>query len=165
LRRRFLLLVLLGFLAVIPVLWYFFSDTGGPLAQDFSLTDLEGNVFRLSDFRGKVVVVEFMATWCAFCRQQLSFFGEDWDEYAGRVVLIIIDVDVRETEHTLSIYASQFPHRDWIWAMDTANLVRSYGVTAIPKTVIIDQNGRIRSSHTGLMSPASFKDEIEKLLG
>jgi thiol-disulfide isomerase/thioredoxin len=105
-----------------------------------------------------------MATWCSYCRQQLSLFREAWDEYAGKVVLIIIDVDVRETEHMLRVYASQFPHRDWIWALDTANLVKSYGVTAIPKTVIIDQAGRIRSSHTGLISPTSLKDEIEKLL-
>ena len=79
--------------------------------------------------------------------------------------MIIIDIDARESERTLRNFASRFSHSDWIWAMDTANLVKSYMVTAIPKTVIIDRNGIIRYSHTGLMSQSTFKEKIEQLLG
>ena len=162
LKKKVLLFVLLAFLIIIPVLWMLKQNERGP--QDFSLTDLNGNTFRLSDFKGKIVVVEFMATWCIYCRQQISYYEEVWKEYADKAVLIIIDIDASEPEHLLREFADHFSHPDWIWAKDTANLVKSYTVTGIPKTIIFDQNGYVRYSHTGLMSPSAFKEMINQLL-
>ena len=138
----------------------------GTLAPDFSLTDPNGTSSWLSDFRGRVVVIDFMATWCLTCRQEMSHLGTIWEKYEDKIVLMSIDIDpLRETEETLRDFAQEFPYATWIWAMDRANLGLAYQVTYLPKTVIIDQDGYIRFTHTGVVTPASiFIQEIDQLL-
>lgn len=135
------------------------------VAPDFSLRDLEGNTFRLSDFRGKVVLLDFMATWCGPCKQQILNFKVVWEEYKDEIILIPIDVDPRESEDTLRNFIQQYPYATWIWARDTANLVEDYDVTDIPKIVIVDQKGYIRYTHTGATTVSTLIEEIEHLLG
>ena len=162
-QRKGLLLILLAILTVsIPVFWLL--NQNETVAQDFTLTDLNGNTFHLSDFKGKIVVLDFMATWCGACKQQILHYDEVWKEYENKLVLIIIDIDLRESEGALRKFSEQFSHSDWIWARDTANLAKSYKITAIPKTVIIDQNGYIRYSHTGVIPLSTFKNIINQLL-
>jgi len=109
----------------------------GTLAPDFSLTDPNGTSSWLSE-----------------------------EKYEDKIVLMSIDIDpLRETEETLRDFAQEFPYATWIWAMDRANLGLAYQVTYLPKTVIIDQDGYIRFTHTGVVTPASiFIQEIDQLL-
>lgn len=137
----------------------------GRLAPDFSLTDLDRTAFQLSDFRGSVVVIDFMATWCGPCRQEMPHYGIVWEKYGNKIVLMSIDIDPRETEEALRDLAREFPYATWIWAMDTANLGQVYQVAFIPKTVVIDQDGYIRFEHTGVTPASTFVQEIDQLLG
>jgi thiol-disulfide isomerase/thioredoxin len=134
------------------------------LAPDFSLTDLEGTTFQLSDFRGRVVIIDFMATWCSACRAAIPHFGTIWEQYADHIVLMSIDVDPFESEETIRDFANEFPYATWIWAKDSANLLQLYHVTAIPLTVVIDQDGYIRFIHAGISSASTLSREIETLL-
>lgn len=136
----------------------------GILAPDFSLTDLSGNVSWLSDFRGKVVVIGFKATWCGACRSQMPYYGTLWEEYPDEIVLMSIIIDPKESEETVSAFAQEFPYATWIWVRDQANLAQAYMVSLIPKTVIIDQDGYIRFTHTGVTSSSTFIQEIYQLL-
>jgi thiol-disulfide isomerase/thioredoxin len=135
-------------------------------APNFSLTDLKGNIFQLIDYRGKVIVIDFMATWCGPCRQQMPHYKLVFEKYkeCDCVVLMSIDIDPRESEETLRAFAQEFPYATWIWARDTANLAQAYEVFAIPKTVIIDQDGYIRFTHTGVTDATVLVKEIEQLL-
>ncbi|MFQ6080713.1 MAG: TlpA family protein disulfide reductase [Candidatus Bathyarchaeia archaeon] len=188
-RRRETFLALLLFLGVTVAAivggWYLLQPAGqggpspetgqepsgisekhpGTLAPDFSLTDLDGATFRLSDFRGKVVVIDFMATWCGPCRAEMPHYGTIWEKYGDKIVLMSIDVDPRESAEVLRAFADEFPYATWIWARDTANLGQVYQVTAIPKTVIIDQDGYIRFTHVGVTDASTFIQEIDQLLG
>jgi len=173
-RRRTTLvsLIVLG-VVIIAIVggWYLFQpksqEKERKLASDFSLTDLDGNSFQLSDFRGKVVVIDFMATWCGGCRQLMPQLKVVWEKesYSDRIVLMSIDVDPTESAETLRSFAQEFPYATWIWARDTADLAQAYEVTGIPKTVIIDQDGYIRFTHTGVEPAATFIQEIDQLLG
>jgi thiol-disulfide isomerase/thioredoxin len=136
----------------------------GTLAPDFSLIDLEGTPVQLSDFRGRLVVIDFMATWCSACRAAMPQYGAIWEQYANTLVVMSIDVDPFETEETLRSFANEFPYATWIWARDTANLGQTYHITAIPSTVIIDQEGYIRFTHIGVIDAATLSHEIEQLL-
>jgi len=133
-------------------------------APDFSLTDLDGNTFSLSDFMGKVVIIDFMATWCGPCRQQMSHYKVVWETYFDKIVLMSIDVDPRESENMLRAFAQQFTYATWIWARDTANLAEAYKVTAIPKTVIIDQDGYVTFTHVGVVDASVLIQEIDQLI-
>jgi len=169
-RRRtiYVSLIVLGIIIVaIAGSWYLQQSRGtGTLAPDFSLTDLNGDAFRLSDFKGKVVVIDFMATWCGPCRQQLPHLKVIWEkeDYGDKIVLMSIDIDPTESAETLRSFAQGFPYATWIWARDTANLGQAYQVAGIPKTVIIDQDGHIRFTHTGVTYASTFIEEIDQLL-
>lgn len=173
-RRRtiFVSLIVLGIVVVaIAGGWYLLQpktqENEGKLASDFSLTDLDGNSFQLSDFRGKVVVIDFMATWCILCRQQIPHLKVIWEKelYSDKIVLMSIDIDPIESVETLRAFAQEFPYATWIWARDTANLGQVYQVMGIPKTVIIDQDGYIRFTYTGVTNATTFIQEIDQLLG
>lgn len=137
----------------------------GSLAPDFSLTDLEGNPFQLSDFRGKVTVIDFMATWCNPCRREMPHYQTIWEKYGrDEVILLSIDVDTRESEETLRAFIQEFPYASWIWARDTANLLEVYQVMSIPKTVIIDQEGYLVREYIGVTDASTFIEIIDQLL-
>jgi len=141
----------------------------GALAPDFTLTDLDGNAICLGDFRGKVILIDFMATWCGPCRQQMPHLKAVWEkeEYKGKVVIISIDVDPRVPVEDLESYRQGYPYATWIWAKDTAEqgVAASYGVRAIPTIVIIDQEGYVMFVHVGVTDASTLIREIDSLLG
>lgn len=134
------------------------------LAPDFSIPDLGGTLFHLADVRGRVVVIDFMATWCGPCRVAMPHLGAIWEQYGDTIVVISIDIDPVESEETLQRYVNEFPYATWIWAKDTANLAQSYQISAIPTTVIIDPAGAIRFRHIGVVDATTLSREIAQLL-
>lgn len=134
-------------------------------APDFLLTDLQGNVFRLSDFRGRVVVIDFMATWCGPCRLQIPHLQDVRNRYGDLVVIISISIDpIHDSEEVLREFLKAYPHANWIWARDTANLRQVYGITAIPTLIIVDQSGYVKFKHVGLTPSSTLISEIDGLL-
>jgi len=173
-RKRTILVPLIVLSTVIVVTagsWYLLQSKSQQreriLASDFSLVDLDGNTFRLSDFRGEVVVIDFMATWCGLCRQQIPHLKVIWEkeDYKGKIVLMSIDIDPTESVETLRAFTREFPYAMWVWARDTANLRQVYQVTAIPASVIIDRDGYITFTHVGATDATTFIEEINQLLG
>ncbi len=136
----------------------------GTLAPSFSLISLNGDTFHLSDFKGKIVIIDFMATWCVPCRLQMPTYNFLWEKYEDNVVLISIDIDPTESEDILREFVKEFPYATWIWAMDTVNLAAAYQIVAIPKTVIIDQDSYIRFTYTGVADASIFTQEIDRLI-
>jgi len=144
------------------------GPASGALAPDFTLVDLDGKAFSLKDFRGKIVVLDFMATWCGPCKQQMPHLKVIWEreDFRDKVVIISIDVDLREPEEVLRSYRQSYPYATWIWAKDAAEqrVAVAYGVRAIPTIVVIDQEGYVRFVHVGLTSSSTLIQEIEQLL-
>ena len=168
-RRKILLTLLLCSIILVTVgVWYLIQNKVGSddltEAQDFSLIDLNGNNFSLSLFQGKVVVIDFMATWCGPCRLQMPYYEIVWEEFGDRIVIISIDIDVIESEDTLRLFAQEYPYATWIWARDTDYISAAYKITNIPTTVIIDQEGYIRFTHIGVTGSLTLIQEIEELL-
>lgn len=149
-------------MAIIVGGWYLTSLSKAP---DFQLIDLDGNAFKLSDFRGKIVILDFMATWCGPCKQQIPYLIEVWQKYGNHVMIISISIDpVRDDEGVLREFADRFPNATWIWARDTANVSITYKVSAIPKIIVIDGSGNIKFEHLGVTHSSTLIQEIEKLL-
>ncbi len=144
------------------------GNTENPAAKSFTLESLGGNEeIGLENFKGKPIVINFWATWCGPCKQEIPFFEKTWKEYKDKgVVFIGIDVmddkeNAEEFIETLGIsYTNLYD--------PSGKTSNAYGVVALPATFFIDKNGNIAVKHYGsfLGSDAekAFKSYLEDII-
>lgn len=132
-------------------------------APDWSLRDLTGKEVKLSDFRGKVVVLNFWATWCTPCRMEIPDFIKFHTDYEKQGVVVVgISIDeggARAVKPFAKAAKINYPI-----LLGTEQVVRKYKIEPIPATFIIDQKGKLVSSHVGLMHYGEVKDAVAPLL-
>jgi peroxiredoxin len=120
----------------------------GALAPDFLLEQLEGDDLRLSDFRGRPVVLNFWATWCDPCRKEMPQFVRAYDEYKDEG-LVIIGLNLQEGKSIAQRFADDYG-MDFPIVIDRDGEMRDrYRALGIPSTYFIDRDGVIRSIYTG----------------
>ena len=165
-RRKHTIVGLLLACIVILILgtWYMTEQTDNSSTIDFHLKDLDGNEFSLKSFQGKVVVVNFMATWCSICRLEMAHFSDLWEYYGDSIIILFVDIDPLETEDILRPFAEHYGREGWIWSRDTANLAQTVDIAATPTTIIFDKKGEPRFKHVGLTDVSTFIQGIDRLL-
>lgn len=132
-------------------------------APDFTLTDLDGNAVRLSDFRGKVVFLNFWATWCPPCRAEMPAMEELYREYRDKGV-VIIGVDLGESRSSVKSFVEENGY-SWTFVIDsTGEVARDYMVTGIPSSFFIDKDGIIRALQVGSMSRATMEARLAEAM-
>ena len=120
----------------------------GDRAIDFELKTLDGKTVKLSDLRGKPVLINFWATWCGPCRFEMPFLQQINDSYAARG-LVLLAVDIAESPATVEKFMTEL-NLSLIVPMDTDKKVaKAYGIAAIPTTYFIDKNGIIQQRMVG----------------
>jgi cytochrome c biogenesis protein CcmG, thiol:disulfide interchange protein DsbE len=131
-------------------------------APDFTLTDTNGKQVSLSDFRGKVVVLDFWATWCPPCKMEIPGFIELQKTYGAKGVEIV-GVALDEPARVAEFAAKN--GMNYTVVLGTDEIALKYGgIDGIPTTVLIDRNGKIVNRFEGYHSKDSFESEIKKLL-
>jgi cytochrome c-type biogenesis protein len=120
--------------------------SGEEKVPDFAMVDVDGNEFRLSDFRGEVVLLEFMATWCSDCKKMTKEMVKVYDHYDGDIVMISLDIDRKESPGLLEGYADENGAK-WIFAfpVDFSMVMNTFDIYEIPKSLIIDRDGFVTS--------------------
>jgi cytochrome c biogenesis protein CcmG, thiol:disulfide interchange protein DsbE len=132
-------------------------------APDFSLTDLAGNKLRLSDYHGRVVLLDFWATWCDPCKREIPHFVDMQSRY-GPQGLQVIGISMDDDEKLAREFQGQFK-MNYPVAMGSAQLASQYGgILGLPITFVIDRSGGIVSRHVGATDPSVFDEEIRRLL-
>jgi peroxiredoxin len=132
-------------------------------APDFSLTDLSGHNFRLSDYCGKVVVLDFWATWCDPCKREIPHFIEMQSKYASQG-LQVLGVSMDDDEPPVREFQQQFK-MNYPVALGSPELADQYGgILGLPITFVIDRNGRIAARHVGATDASVIEAEVQKLL-
>ena len=120
-------------------------------APDFSLKDLQGNNLSLSSYKGKVLVINFWATWCPPCRREIPDFIEVYREYRDKG-MEILGVSVDETTAEALLEWTKRTGINYPIALATPEIVRDYEPgDYIPATIIVDGNGQIRYRQSSLM--------------
>lgn len=133
-------------------------------APDFALKSTTGKTIKLSDYKGKIVIVDFWATWCPPCRKGIPDLIDIQNKYKGKVVVIGISVDhektVKEVLPFVKKYGINYPV---VYSND--NVVNDYGgIESIPTSFIIDQKGNVVNRHVGLYPKYIYEEEIKELL-
>lgn len=133
-------------------------------APDFTLMDLAENKVSLSDMKGKVVLLEFWATWCPPCRASAPGIEKLYTAYAGRGFTVLgISLDSDDWDSVRSFakeYGISYPI-----LMGTEKVADRYKVKTIPLFVLIDREGKIRRRYLGSGNEESIEEDMQSLLG
>jgi thiol-disulfide isomerase/thioredoxin len=133
-------------------------------APDFKMNDLDGKPLSLSASRGKVILLNFWATWCGPCRAEIPDLIELQKKYGDRLQIIGLDVDdddVAEVRKFVETNGINYPV-----GMATNEIRIQYGgVAALPTSFVLDDQGRVVQKHEGLRNPLLYEYEIRALIG
>jgi cytochrome c biogenesis protein CcmG/thiol:disulfide interchange protein DsbE len=133
-------------------------------APDFKLTALDGKPLTLAALQGKVIFLNFWATWCGPCRAEVPDLIALQDRYKGRLQIIGLNVDdddPAEIQKYVDETGINYPV-----AMTSNDIRIQYGgIPALPTSFLLDTEGRVVQKHVGLWNPAVYETEIRALLG
>lgn len=136
----------------------------GKIAPDFTLQSLQGKKISLSSYRGKIVILDFWATWCPPCRQELKIIQKLYDEYKDKDVIILC-INSGENREKVENFIDENNYTFTVLLDNDGKVSEMYKVKGIPRVLLIDKKGVIIKDITGY-SPESeklLKEEIEKI--
>jgi len=140
------------------------SPSGSRTAPPFSLKDTNGNIYSSSQLAGKPAVINFFATWCPPCREEIPGFVEVYNRHRSKgfeLVGISLDTDTRENLPGF-LMNNKIGYRILFGDLATA---RAYGgVSALPTTFFVGKDGEIKNVHVGYIDKETFDKEVMKLL-
>jgi peroxiredoxin len=133
------------------------------MAPNFELESLDGEVVRLSNFRGKIVLLDFWATWCGPCKVQMKNLKK-LKSLVNEDEVVIISIDVGESKSIVQEFISK-EEVDWLVLLDPkGSTAKSYRIRAIPTLFIIDKEGLIKEKYVGVTSTETLLSAIEALI-
>ncbi|MBU2491725.1 MAG: TlpA family protein disulfide reductase [Bacteroidetes bacterium] len=135
------------------------------VAPSFELSTTDGAKINLNDYKGKVVILDFWATWCGPCRRGIPDLVELKDKYKDKGFEIIgITVDQANTMDQVIPFINNYKI-NYPVAYANSDIIKKYGgIDAIPTSFIIDKEGKIVSKHVGLIMKEQYIKEIEEIL-
>jgi peroxiredoxin len=113
-----------------------------PQAPDFALKDIDGKTHRLSDYRGRLVIVNFWATWCPPCRKEMPSMQRAW-ETIEREGIAMLAVNVGEDEDTIFAFTANYPVEFPLLMDRDSKVVQQWPVRGLPTTFVVDPQGRL----------------------
>ena len=112
-----------------------------PTVPDFDLKDVDGNSYRFTDLRGKVVIVNFWATWCPPCRAEMPSMQRAWEQLREEGIMMLA-IDVGEDEDAIFDFIASYPVEFPILLDTESSVSEAWEVKGLPTTFVIDQWGR-----------------------
>lgn len=143
-RLRRVAMLTLALVLMLPVQA---EDVSGP-APDFTLTARDGQPVSLSDLKGQVVMINFWATWCGPCRQEMPLLEQLYTRYEG-LGFTLLGVNVEEHSKDAEVFLKETPVTFPILFDPENGVSKLYDVSAMPSTVLVDRSGNVRFLHHG----------------
>ena len=130
-------------------------------APDFELKSLTGDLKHLSDFQGRVVVLNFWATWCGPCTYEMPFFQEIYESYASEIA--VLAVNNQESVDRVSPFVEELGLTYEILMDNDGSVATQYQVIGFPTTYFIDPNGIIKFLHVGVLTQEQLDGYLDLL--
>ncbi|MBE7550442.1 MAG: TlpA family protein disulfide reductase [Anaerolineales bacterium] len=182
LKARWFWLALIGLVIVLGGLWIAYSSSllsslasqgenvtlepapvvGHP-APDFALPTLEGETVRLSDFKGKPVLVNFWATWCGPCRSEFPDFQKAAVDNAGDLVIIGINNTTTDQKDQIPAFLEEFGVTFPIVLDESGDTAKAYNILGLPTSIFIDRNGNVNEIFTGPINKAYIEAKLSEM--
>jgi cytochrome c biogenesis protein CcmG/thiol:disulfide interchange protein DsbE len=133
-------------------------------APAFVLSDANGSPVRLSDYRGKVVVLDFWATWCTGCKVEIPWFMEFQNKYKSQGLTTIGAAMDDEGWEKVRPFVNEHPFNYPIVAGNAAAMAKQFNIAGLPLTLLIDREGKIADAHAGMVDKDGWEQEVRKVL-
>lgn len=132
-------------------------------APDFTLTDAQGKAITLSAYKGKVVLLDFWATWCGGCKQEIPWYQEFDKRYRSEGLAVI---GVSMDDGGMAVVKPFLAERkiEYPVVIGSEALGKKFDLTSMPLTLLIDRDGRVAVSHAGVVDRLGFENDIKALL-
>ncbi len=134
----------------------------GYLAPDFSLPAIDGSEMSLSELRGQPALLNFWATWCPPCRQEMPHLQAVSETFAGKAH--VIGVDQGETADQVAAFADEIGIDFPLLIDEDGRVNKQFGVVALPTTIFIDENGVVTELFAGVLNEAVATDKLNQML-
>ena len=156
-----ILLIFLGFVG-----WGLFRSQQGPIvvgqpAPDFLLTSFSGEIFSKDALEGKIVVLNFWASWCSPCKNEAPFLEKAWQQFYASDDIIILGIDYVDTETEALDFIAKLGISYPNGADRGTSISEAYRISGVPETFIIDQSGNIAYIQIG---PFTQADELINII-
>ena len=136
------------------------AAAAGHPAPDFELKTLEGKTIRLSDFKGKPVLINFWATWCGPCRAEFPDFQKASVDNAETLVIIGINNTSTDQEDQVPAFVEEFGVTFPIVLDETGETAKAYHILGLPTSIFIDSNGMVNEIFTGPINKAYIESKL-----
>ena len=143
------------------------TEEKGSEAPDFTVYDLEGNAYKLSDFRGKPVLLNFWASWCGPCQMEMPDFQKFYETHGDKVNFVIVNLTdgQQETVESASAFIAEKGYTFPVYYDTDIDAAMKYGVSAVPVSYFIDAEGYFVAWAQGALSADMLQQGMELLLG
>jgi len=116
--------------------------TNKPAAVNFKLLDMDGKTHQLSDYKGQPIIINFWATWCPPCREELPSMNRAWAKVKSQGIAMIA-INVGEDEDTIFTFTGDYPIDFTILLDQSGEIINQWPIKGLPTTFVIDPQGRI----------------------
>ena len=143
------------------------TQSASNLAPDFTVYDLEGNAHKLSDFRGKPVLLNFWASWCGPCQMEMPDFQKFYESHGDQVNFVIVNLTdgQQETVESASAFIAEKGYTFPVYYDTDIDAAMKYGVSAVPVSYFLDAEGNFVAWAQGALTADMLQQGMDMLLG